>query len=350
MVNNPPPLTRVVDIRCIAMKKSEIDKIVERMRGKMLDEHLSLRTVKTYIWVCRSYFEFLFSHPELAKEKHERRIEEFSTWRVVKGNISASTQNVEFNALIYLYNNILKIEVKGINALRAKPHKRIPPILTKEQVKCFLSDIPNRDVGLISKVMYGTGLRINECLRLRLKDVDFENKKLVIHEGKGDKDRLVPIPSSLMRELKEQFEASKMLWEKDHKSKFGVHIPNGLSRKYKAYPYSWEWYWLFPARELAIDPISQRVQRHHIYDFEVQRFFKERRRQLKLPEYATPHSFRHAFATHFTQDLLKKGFPREMIEVTLMEYMGHVDKKTLEWYVHLTAPENELIKLPIESI
>jgi integrase len=256
---------------------------------------------------------------------------------------------VEFNALIYLHRNIFKVEVQGINSLRARSKNRIPPILTKDQVRNLLTNI-DPEYKLIAAILYGTGLRVNECLRLRLKDVDLTQKKLIIHSGKGDKERIVPLPESLQSDIQTRYLKSESLWKTDSVEMIGVHTPRALEQKYKTVHLSKDWYWLFPNTNTAKDPRTQRLQRHHIYDFTVQKAFLKTRLACKLPQYTTPHALRHAFCTHLTEDMLLKGFPREMIEVKLMEYVGHASKETLKWYIHLAAPKDQIIDLPIDSL
>ena len=297
------------------MKPSEI---LTQLSAKLTLENYALDTVKSYVGACRSFLSYITANPELKKQENARRIEAYLTHRVVDDDISPSTQNVEFNALIYLHRYIFKVDVQGINSMRARPRNRIPPILTKGQVRTLLNNLPS-GYNLIAHILYGTGLRINDCLRLRLKDVDLHNKKLIIHQSKGDKERIVPIPESLFDDIQARLRESEKLWQVDHAQKIGVYTPRALESKYKTIHLSKEWYWLFPNPSLSKDPRSQRIQRHHVYDFSVQKAFLATRLACDLPIYTTPHSLRHAFCTHLTEDMLIKGFPREMIEVKLIE-------------------------------
>jgi len=328
------------------MKRSQALSILSQ---KMIVQNYALDTVKSYSAAVGKFFSYVVSHPVLKTKSHKERIESFLTHRVQTDDISASTQNVEFNALIYFHREVLHVDVQGIDSLRAKPKLRIPPILTKEQVLELINTLPE-EYQLIGRILYGVGLRVNEVLRLRIKDVDFSLRKLVIHESKGDKERTVPIPDSLFSPITTQYNASINLWRGDHVTGHGVNLPRALEKKYKTLGLSKEWYWLFPAPATSIDPRSHRTQRHHIKDFTVQKAFAETRRSLKLPEYATPHALRHAFATHLTQDMLAKNFPREMIEKKLIEYLGHASRETLKFYVHLAAPKDTVITLPIDSL
>lgn len=312
-------------------------------------DNYALDTVKSYCAAANKFFSFLMEHPSYKLLPHEKRIESYLTWRVKKFDISPSTQNVEFNALIYLHKKIIGVEVNGINSLRARPKLRIPPILSVEQVSALISSMPE-EYQLITRVLYGTGMRVNECLRLRLKDIDFANMKIIIHEGKGDKEGIVMLPDALKTELQKQVAFAQKMWEMDKVKGYGVHIPRALELKYKAIGFSRDWYWVFPNGSIAQDPRSKRLQRHHIYDFSVQKAFLEVRRKLKLPEYTTPHALRHAFATHLAQDMLSKGFPQDLVEAKLVQYLRHASKETLRFYVHLAAPKDAVFTLPIDNL
>lgn len=328
------------------MKQTEI---VSLLKEKMTVQNYALDTVKAYSSSVNNFLSFLIKTPDIMKETPERRIEAYLTHRVEKDDISPSTQNVEFNALIFLHRKVLGLDVNNINALRARPRLRVPPILTRDHVTTIINSLPESN-ALIGYLLYGTGMRLNEVLRLRIKDVDFENQKIIVHQAKGDKERILPLPLSLHEKLSSQVQESLKLWEIDRSNGHGVHLPRALEKKYKTIHLSKEWYWVFPTKELSVDPRSKRVQRHHIKDFTVQRAFSDVRKSKKLPAYATPHSLRHAFATHLAKDMLGKGFPQDMVEAKLMEYLGHVSRETLKFYVHLSAPEGHAVVLPIETM
>lgn len=328
------------------MKRSEA---LSTLTDKLTVQDYAHDTVKAYTGAVNKFFSYIVDHPSLKSKPHRERIEAYLTHRAKNDDISASTQNVEFNAIIFFHREVLGVDVQGIDAMRARPKLRIPPILSVEQVSSLLGELP-LEYQLIGRILYGVGLRVNEALRLRIKDVDFTLKKLVIHEAKGDKERVVPMPESLFSAITKQYNQAIDLWRTDHINNHGVHLPRSLEKKYKTIGLSKEWYWLFPNPSLSVDPHSHRTQRHHVYDFAVQKVFLETRRKLNLPEYATPHALRHAFATHITQDMLSRGFPREMIEAKLIEYLGHASRATLKFYVHLAAPKEDTITLPIDLL
>ncbi len=326
----------------------KLDQLLEQTEAKMLANYAP-DTIEAYTGVARKFFQYLTQHPETREKDHTARMESYLTWRVKKFDISQSTQNVEFNALLFLGRKVLGVEIGEVNALRAKPRPRIPHIINPEQVKRLLNALPEY-CSLISKLLYGAGLRINECLRLRIKDIDFSNNKLIIHEGKGDKDGIVPIPGSLIGLLNAQIEYALSLWQTDrHHNYNGVSIPHALDKKYKNAGISKDWYWVFPNLSLGRDDEGT-IRRYHVYDFSVQKSFVETRRKLQLPEFVTPHAMRHFYATHFLQNLLSQGIPESMARHQLQQYLRHVSPQTMDWYVHLAMPENSLVKSPLDLL
>ena len=327
----------------------KLDELISKTNDKMRVSNYSLKTIESYTRVIEKFFYYLIKHPETREINHTQRMEAFLTWRVIHDDISPSTQDVEFNALLYLGRNVLNVEIGKVNALRAKPRERIPHIISPDQVSRLLSAFPD-EYSLIVRTLYGAGLRINECLQLRIKDVDLFTKKLIIHEGKGDKDGIAPIPTSLVDALRHQVEQSTKVWQNDRYHKLnGVQVPHALARKYKNAPVSKDWFWLFPNPSLGKDE-NGIERRHHVYDFSVQKAFVEVRRKLGLPEFVTPHAMRHFFATHFLQNLLSQGIPESMARSELKEYLRHVSPQTMDWYVHLAMPENPMIQSPLDLL
>ncbi len=309
----------------------------------------SHRTVSTYVLCIDRFFEYLGKHPDVVSMPHSKRVEEYLSWRVRVGDVSPSTQNVELNALIQ-FHRMLGIDMQGVNALRARRRDRIPPIMTQEQVKTLIENMPH-DLRLISMALYGCAMRINECLRLRLKDVDLSLEKFSIYEAKGDKDRVIPIPKALLPLVRIQCDKATAQWKIDVYHKFNGVNCGGIEKKYPSYPMSRDWYWLFPAQNYSSHPKTQvPMMKHHVMDFTVQRAFEEVRSRCQLPIYTTPHILRHACLTHMAQDMIAKGFPEKMIKAQLKELSGHVMDETLEGYLHLAAPKNSFVVSPIEGL
>ncbi len=325
------------------------DELTSRMREKMRLENKALDTINAYTSVTSRFFAYLVRHSEIREMDHTRRMEAYLTWRVLHHNISPSTQNVEFNALLYLGRKILCVEIGEVNAMRAQPRRRIPHIISSSQVAQFLDSVPS-EYSLIVKLLYGAGLRINECLSLRIKDIDLSNGKLIVHEGKGDKDGIVPIPSSLIAELHGQVGRAQVIWKDDRYHKYnGVSLPHALATKYPQAAYSLEWFWFFPNPDLGRDEEGV-LRRYHVYDFSVQKAFVITRRKLGLPEFVTPHAMRHFYATHFLQHLLAEGIPESMARHQLQQHLRHVSPNTMDWYVHLAMPDNPLVKSPLDLL
>jgi len=245
---------------------------------------------------------------------------------------------------------MLGIELTGIDALRARRRDRVPPILTKEQVVGLIEKFPH-DLKLVPMILYGCAMRINECLRLRIKDVDLSFEKFIIHEAKGNKDRVVPIPKSLLPLVKVQYDKAVSQWNIDTYHKFNGVNCGGVEKKYPSHPMSKEWYWLFLAASLSTNPKTNvPMMRHHIMDWTIQRTCEGIRSRIQLPTYTTPHILRHACLTHMAADMISKGFPEKMIKAQLKELSGHVQDETLEGYLHLAAPKNAFVVSPIEGL
>lgn len=295
------------------------------------------------------FFKYMSSHRQIVKLSHSKRVEEYLSWRAAERDISPSTQGVELNALVQ-FHRMLGIELVGINALRARRRDRIPPILTQEQVKTLIENMPH-DLRLIPMILYGCGMRINECLRLRLKDVNLSLEKFSIHEAKGDKERIVSIPKALLPLVQVQYDKAIAQWKIDVYHKFNGVNCGGIEKKYPSYPMSRDWFWFLPAQSYSAHPKTHvPMMRHHVMDFTVQRAFEEVRSRCKLPVYTTPHILRHACLTHMAQDMISKGFPEKMIKAQLKDLSGHVMDETLEGYLHLAAPKNAFVVSPIEAL
>jgi integrase len=306
-------------------------------------------TVESYVGAIPGFFDYLQNHKDIVGLPHSKRVEAYLSWRAVEDDISPSTQNLDLTALVH-FHRMLGIELTNINAIRARCRDRIPPILTKEQVKILIDQFPH-DLKLVPMILYGCGMRINECLRLRIKDVDLSLEKFAIHEAKGNKERIIPIPHSLILLVKVQYDKAIAQWKIDRHHNFNGVNCGGIEKKYPAYPMSQEWYWLFPAESLSSHPKTHvPMMRHHVMDWTIQRISKDVRIRCDLPVYTTPHVLRHACLTHMAADMIAKGFPEQMIKAQLKELSGHVQDKTLDGYLHLAAPKNVFVVSPIEGL
>lgn len=308
-------------------------------------------TVKTYVAAVGRYLSYRSNHPENSQTSLHKRVLSYLSHRAEE-DVSASTLNVEFNALVYFHTHILKAdqpELDKIKALKIQPKTRIPEILTPEQVSILLVHLPSEH-RLIGEVLYGTGLRLNEVLSLRLRHVDFSNRKLLVSDKKSRGSRSVSIPEVLFNNITNQYNTAVASWRGDTSCNIGVHLPRSLEKEFKTLGLSQEWYWLFPASSTSRDPHSHRVQRPHIRAVSVHGSFALKRRLQELPDHATPQGLRHAFATHLVASMLADGFPYDMIKRKLVEHLGRSGAETFKFYLSLAEPKADAIRLPINIL
>jgi integron integrase len=258
----------------------------------------------------------------------ETEINRFLSDLAVNGHVSASTQNQALSALLFLYRRVLDREFPHLDDLvRAKRPRRLPVVLTRAEVKSVLLRLHGTS-RLVSTLLYGTGMRLMECLRLRVKDVEFSRNLIVVREGKGGKDRRVPLPIVVRQDLVTWLAQVKRLHEQDRSEGFGsVYLPDALARKYPMASIQWPWQWLFPAADRSTDPRTGAMRRHHIQEWNIQRPLAQAVRDVGIKKPVSCHSFRHSFATH----LLEDGYDIR----TIQELLGHSDVKTTMIYTHV---------------
>jgi integron integrase len=301
---------------------------IERLRQVLRLQHKALATEDSYVLWLRRYIKALSKMPpELLSEK---KLEIFLTNLAQVHDVSASTQNQAFNAIVYFYKQVLGQPLGNIQALRAtRPaHERHAPTVAETQA--LLQTVPNQGgypTNLISRMLYGCGLRVSEPLNLRIKDIDLERLRLCIRGAKGGKDRVVAIPLSLIPELTQQMQLARVVWERDKQNGMPVMLPHALASKYPEYQFSWGWAWLFPAHNTCRDPRSGRIVRYRMHEVNVQRAIKQARRQLGIC--VLPHELRHGFASH---SLERGANPRAIQQV-----MGHTSLETTMGYMHAEA-------------
>jgi integron integrase len=269
-------------------------------------------------------------------------IEAFLTHLAKDENVSSSTQNQALNALLFLYRNVLQLDLPvPLHALRAKRSEHLPTVLSKDEVARVLSGMQGLH-QLMVKLLYGCGLRLMECMRLRVKDIDFEQSQIIVREGKGEKDRATMLPASLVQPLKEQIAFVRRLHEQDILQGFGsVELPFALSRKYSNVDKELGWQYIFPSDRLSTDPRSGIVRRHHLDPSGLQRAVRTAVKLAKIDKPISPHTFRHCFATH----LLEAGYDIR----TVQELLGHKDVKTTMIYTHVLNRGPKAVRSPLDE-
>lgn len=314
-------------------------KLLDQVRGKIRLKHYSIRTEQAYVdWVRRFILFFNKVHP---RDLGVAEVEKFLTHLAVEGKVAASTQNQAKSALLFLYREVLQIELPWLdNVERAKTPKRLPVVLTRQEVQAVLSRLEGTH-WLISSLLYGTGMRIMECLRLRVKDVEFSRKEILIRDGKGFKDRVTMLPVTLANPLREHLKKVKSLHDQDLAAGLGqVYLPYALERKYPTAARDWGWQYVFPAAGISVDPRSGETRRHHVLEQTVQRAVKQAVRNANLVKPATPHTLRHSFATH----LLEGGYDIR----TVQELLGHSDVSTTMIYTHVLNKGGRGVTSPLD--
>ncbi len=316
-------------------------KLLDQVIAKMRVKHYSLRTEKSYVdWIKRYIWHHGKRHP---KDMGAAEVEAFLTHLAVQRNVSASTQNQAKSALLYLYKEVLEIELPWLdNVTQAKVPKRLPVVLTQAEVQAVLSRLDGT-MWLIASLLYGSGLRIMEALRLRVKDMDFARREILVREGKGFKDRVTMLPVSLIEPLKSHLLKVQALHNDDLQTGHGeVFMPMALDRKYPSAGKEWAWQYCFPSVKLSVDPRSKVIRRHHADEKTVQRAVKKAVKLAGLVKLATPHTFRHSFATH----LLEGGYDIR----TVQELLGHSDLNTTMIYTHVLNKGGRGVSSPLDVL
>ncbi|MDH5408131.1 MAG: integron integrase [Gammaproteobacteria bacterium] len=316
-------------------------RLMDQVRNVLRVHHYSIRTEEVYLqWIRRFIFFHNKRHP---KDMGKPEVTEFLTHLAVKKNVSASTQNQALSALLFLYQKVLNIEIEWIDdVIRAKRPVRLPTVLSKHDVVRLLEAIRGEH-KLLASVLYGTGMRLMEAVRLRIQDVDFDRKNIIVRSGKGDKDRVTLLPDVLVEPLKNQFLYSKRLFERDRgENAAGVYLPHALERKYPNAGKEWPWQWVFPAKNHSMCPRTKIIRRHHIYEKNLQRAIKAAVRELSLSTRVTTHTLRHSFATHMLED----GYDIR----TIQELLGHKDLKTTQIYTHVAKRGPSGARSPLDML
>jgi integron integrase len=316
-------------------------RLLDQVREVARLRHFSLRTEQAYAdWIKRFIFFHNKRHP---REMGAPEVTAFLSDLAVGRKVAASTQNQALNALVFLYREVLHLELEGLSdCVRAQRPFRLPVVLTRDETARLLSAMQGTP-QIMARLLYGTGMRLMECLRLRVKDVDFGRNEIVIHDGKGAKDRLTILPDSLREPLKSHLERVQLLHQRDLADGLGwVALPTALARKYPNAEREWPWQWVFPSSKRSVDPVSKRLGRHHAPEVSLQRAVREAVRLARLSKPATCHTLRHSFATH----LLEAAYDIR----TVQELLGHSHVTTTQIYTHVMQRPGLGVRSPLDSM
>lgn len=316
-------------------------RLMDQVRETLRFYHYAYNTEKSYVdWILKF---IRFNGKKHPREMGKLEIERFLSHLAVNRDVAASTQNQAFNAIMFLYKKVLDMPMDlDIRAKRSSKRKNLPTVLSKDEARLLISYIKGT-AKILAGLMYGSGLRSMEVIRLRIHDIDFENNQIYVRNPKGGKDRTTIFPEVLHKPIRAQIESSKKLHEKDLEEGYGeVYLPTALKRKYTKANVSFGWQYLFPSKVRSTDPRSGKVMRHHIYKSVIQKAVTYARNKANIVKRATPHTLRHSFATH----LLENGENIRVLQVLL----GHKDVKTTEIYTHVMQKNHDSIKSPLDAL
>jgi len=327
-------------IKNYAELRKAMPKLLDRVRSVLRMRHYSYRTEKTYLQWIRQYI--FFHNVRNPAEMGAAELEAFLSHLAVERSVSASTQNQALAALLFLYREVLSLDLPWLeNFTPAKRSSHVPVVLTREEVRRILKQLDGTNL-LIANLLYGAGLRLHEALRLRVKDLDFGFGQIVVRDGKGGKDRLTVLPKKTIEPLKEQLETARTLHERDLKNDGGrVVMPFALARKYPNAEREWCWQFVFPSKSLSTDPRTGKIGRHHVSASSLQKAFKIALQKSRVVKNASPHTLRHSFATH----LLENGQDIR----TIQDLLGHKELTTTMIYTHILAQNKLGVKSPLDN-
>jgi integron integrase len=315
-------------------------RLLDQVRTEIRVRHYSRKTEQSYCYWIRFFIRYHnMKHP---RDMGATEVSDFLSFLAIKRNVSPSTQNTALNAIIFLYRKVLQVEQIELDEFtRAKTKKRLPVVMTHEEALQVLAELKGTH-WLMASLLYGCGLRLMECIRLRVKDIDFDRRSIIVRQGKGGKDRVTVLPLKLAKPLREQINSVRKLHNYDLSLGYGdVQLPYAIERKYPNASKTLAWQFVFPSTKLAKDPRSSQIRRHHIYETVLQKAVKMAVRRSGIKKLATCHTFRHSFATR----LLERGTDIR----TVQELLGHSHVQTTEIYTHVLKINKAGIFSPIDE-
>jgi integron integrase len=316
-------------------------KLLDQLRARLRILHYSIRTEDVYVDWTRRFI--LFHDKRHPRDMGVADVEAFLTHLAVVRQVSASTQNQAKAALLFLYKQVLMMDLPWLReVVAAKVTKRLPVVLTQREVRALLLEL-NGVMWLLASLLYGTGMRVLEGLRLRIKDVEFERREIIIREGKGNKDRVTVLPENLITPLREQMERARLLHRQDLNAGFGaVWLPDALALKYQNANKTWGWQYVFPSAVRSVDPRSGVERRHHLHEQSIQKSISIAAKRAGIGKPCTPHVLRHSFATH----MLQAGYDIR----TVQELLGHQDVSTTQIYTHVMNRGGRGVLSPLDVL
>ncbi len=316
-------------------------RLLDQVRERARYLHYSLRTEKAYIYWVRFFIRWHgLKHP---RDMGAAQVQAFLTMLASERRVASSTHNQALSAILFLYREVLGIELPWLKELnRPTRPARIPTVLSQPQVARLLQSL-EPPMRLVAQMMYGTGMRLMEALRLRVKDLDFDRGVIVVREAKGNKDRVVMLPRSIEAQLRGQIAAARHLWNEDRcANRDGVEVPHALESKYPQVGKTWGWFWVYPSATFSTDPVTGVVRRHHLYEDRLQRAIKKAVASAGIELHVSAHTLRHSFATH----LLQSGTDIR----TVQELLGHSDVSTTMIYTHVLKIAAGTTRSPLDAI
>ena len=316
-------------------------RLLDELRTQLRVRNYAYRTEQVYVDWSRRFI--LFHGKRHPREMGAAEVSEFLSHLAVHRGVSASTQNQAKSAILFLYEHVLGVDLPWLDeVVSAKVSRRLPVVLTSREVRSLLQSLDGT-MWLLASLLYGTGMRLLEALRLRVKDVEFERREIIVREGKGAKDRVTVLPENLIQPLRTQLEAARLLHQRDLAAGLGaVRLPSALAAKYPHADRSWGWQFVFPAPRLSADPRSGERRRHHVLPQSVQRAVSEAARHAGIDKPCSPHVLRHSFATH----MLQAGYDIR----TVQELLGHSDVSTTMIYTHVLNKGGRGVLSPLDSL